>query len=66
MHSEETASGLNWLKIDLPDYWNVRDKIVHVLDYLARLDTISCMNHWEKDAAWARLPAGAVHNDPVW
>lgn len=63
--SEQTTDGLNWLKTELPDYWSVRDKIIHVLDYLARLSRVSGMDHWAKDSESARLLAGAVRNDHV-
>ena len=26
---EQTQDGLNWLKTELPDYWQVREKIIH-------------------------------------
>ena len=63
--SDETASGLNWLKTELPDYWNVRDKILHILDFLAKLDKVAGMEHWNKDSEAARLLYGAVRNDYV-
>ncbi len=63
--SEETASGLNWLKTELADYWNAREKIIHLLDYLARIDRVAGMRHWNKDSEAARLLAGAVRNDHV-
>ncbi len=63
--TDETAAGLNWLKTELSDYWNHRDKIVNILDFLARLDRVSGMAHWDKDSGAARLLAGAVRNDHV-
>jgi hypothetical protein len=35
---------------ELPDYWNVREKIVHVLDFLAAFDQMAAMKHWRQDA----------------
>jgi adenine-specific DNA methylase len=61
----QTRDGLNWLKTELPDYWQVREKIIHVLDFLAALRRVSGMTHWQKDAEAARLLAGAVRNDHI-
>lgn len=55
----------NWLKTELPDYWQVREKIIHVLDFLAALRRVSGMTYWEKDAEAARLLAGAIRNDHI-
>ena len=64
--NEQTRDGLNWLRTELPhDYWPSREKIIHILDYLAALGRVSGMTHWEKDAEAARLLAGAVRNDHV-
>jgi putative DNA methylase len=63
--NEQTRDGLNWLKTELPDYWRVREKIIHILDFLAALRRVSGMTHWEKDAEAARLLAGAVRNDHI-
>jgi adenine-specific DNA methylase len=65
VRSEQTRDGLNWLKTELPDYWNQREKIIHLLDYLAALRGVSDLNHWQKDAEAANLLAGAVRNDHV-
>ena len=59
--SEETREGMTWLKTELPDYWAQRENIVTLARYLGNLP----MEHWEKDAAAARLLAGAVENDHV-
>jgi adenine-specific DNA methylase len=63
--NEQTLDGLNWLRTELPDYWPSREKIIHILDYLAALGKVSGMTHWEKDAEAARLLSGAVRNDHV-
>jgi adenine-specific DNA methylase len=63
--ADEVAPGLNWLRTELPDYWNLREKIVHVLDFLAAFDQMAAMRHWRQDAQSARLLAGAVRNDHV-
>jgi hypothetical protein len=63
--TEQTRNGLNWLKTELPDYWQLREKAIHLLDFLASLNSISGMKHWKKDAEAAALIAGAVRNDHV-
>ncbi len=63
--SEETATGLNWLKTEWPDYWNFRERILHILDFLGKLDRVAGMTHWDRDAEAARLLSGAVRNDYV-
>ena len=63
--NEQTRDGLNWLKTELPDYWQVREKIIHILDFLAALRQVSDMTPWQKDAEAARLLAGAIRNDHI-
>ena len=63
--TEQTINGLNWLKTELPDYWQVREKATHLLDFIASLGRISGMKHWQKDAEAAVLVGGAVRNDHV-
>jgi putative DNA methylase len=57
--------GLNWLKSEIQDYWAGREKIIHILDYLAALGRISGLDHWQRDVEAAGLLAGAVRNDHV-
>ncbi|MBW1959828.1 MAG: hypothetical protein JRJ04_00070 [Deltaproteobacteria bacterium] len=63
--SEQTRDGLNWLRTEVTDYWAAREKIINVLDFLAALDRVSGMAHWQKDAHAAGILAGAVRNDHV-
>ncbi|MFQ5614396.1 MAG: hypothetical protein ACE5H9_19920 [Anaerolineae bacterium] len=63
--SEQTQTDLNWLKTELPDYWNQRERIIHILDYLASQARVSSMAHWRKDSQAAELLAGTVRNDHV-
>lgn len=61
---DETQAGLDWLHTELThSYWPQRQKIIHLLDYLARLRYHRDMPHWEKDTQAAHLLAGAVRND---
>lgn len=61
--TEEVNSGLNWLKTELPNYWDVRTKAIHLLNFFGRLDKVTEMAHWKQDSESARLLAGALHND---
>lgn len=65
VRSDEIRSGLVYLKTELPDYWNQRTRIVHILEYLAQLGRVTGMAHWHKDAEAATLLAGAVRSDHV-
>jgi adenine-specific DNA methylase len=63
--SEETRDGLNWLKTELPDYWQLKEKIINLLEFIASLGRVSTMPQWKKDAEAASLLCGAVRNDHV-
>lgn len=59
--SEETREGITWLKTEISDYWAQRETLAVLLRYLGN----TLIPHWERDAAAARLLAGAVDNDHV-
>jgi putative DNA methylase len=62
--SKETVQeGLNYLKVEVPDYWTIRKRALEILRYLSRLEHIPHLPHWRKDAEAARILAGAVEND---
>jgi adenine-specific DNA methylase len=61
----EPRSGLNYLKTELPDYWGSRDKIIHLLDYMAVLRRVSGMEHWHAPADSAGMLAALVRNDSI-
>lgn len=61
---DNTQAGLNWFHTELGHgYWAQRQKIIHLLDYFARLRYNHDLPHWTKDAHAAHLLAGAVRND---
>ncbi len=62
---EDARDGLSWLKTEVPDYWANREKLVHILEYLAVLGNVSTMPHWRADGAAAGVLAGAVRNDHI-
>jgi hypothetical protein len=59
----DARQGLNWLREEVPTYWEQRRQIVAILNYLAALANIGHMTHWAKDADAAQRLAGAVEND---
>ncbi len=63
VRKETVQEGLNYLKVEVPDYWNVRKRALEILRYLSRLEHIPHLLHWKKDAEAARVLAGAVEND---
>jgi hypothetical protein len=65
VRSGETAPGLNWLKTEVADYWSHREKILHIADFLSKLDSVAGIERWRSDCEAARLLAGAVRNDHV-
>jgi len=63
VRTDDARLGLNWLRQEVPTYWEQRKQIVAMLSYLAALAHISHMTHWQKDADAAGRLAGAVEND---
>ncbi len=61
--TEEVSQGLNWLKTELPNYWQQRRNLLEVLRYLATME--HKLQHWKLESAAARLLTGAVENDSV-
>jgi putative DNA methylase len=57
---ENVVAGVNWLRTELPDFWNLRARLIELLDYLARLSIDRPMAHWKNDSHAAELLAGAL------
>ena len=51
--------GLDYLKQELPNYWDRRQTIIALLDYLSQKPS-TAMEHWRKDVDAAHLLLGAV------
>lgn len=62
---EEATKGKAWLRNEVDDYWNERSKIIEILDYIATLEHIENMKHWEKDAKSAKILVELIRNDGV-
>lgn len=64
--NEDIREGMDYLHTELRDaYWSSREKIIHVLEYLAALSHSAGMEHWQKDSSAAALLAGAARNDHI-
>jgi putative DNA methylase len=60
---DSVREGLNYLKVEVTDYWSVRKRALEILRYLSKLEHLPDLAHWKKDAEAARVLAGAVEND---
>ena len=60
---EDVREGLNYLKVEVANYWSDRKRALEVLRHISRLEHIPHLSHWKKDAEAARVLAGAVEND---
>ncbi|MBU0700186.1 hypothetical protein KKE26_02655 [bacterium] len=58
-------AGKNWLKNEVLDYWNKRELICELLEYIATLEHISNMSHWGKEASVSLILRELVSNDGV-
>lgn len=63
---ENPARALDYIKSELPDYWDKREMIKQLLDFLKDVKDIDNMKpHWEQSAAMADLLYSLVINDSV-
>jgi len=68
VQAESTIEGKNYLKSKYDqnnEYWDKRSAIIVILEFLSRFENISHMQHWHKDAYYARLLKEAVRNDGI-
>lgn len=63
VEEENPKPGLTYLKQELSNYWDRRQTILALLDYLSKKP--STMEHWRKDADAAHLLCGAISEDGV-
>lgn len=63
--AEETNSGKNWLKNEVPNYWGQRTAIIEILAFLSTLEHIENMAHWREEAGYARLLGELLKQDGV-
>lgn len=63
LRQNEAQVGRNWLKTELPNYWNQRKALIIILRYLASMEMK--IQTWRDDGHAAGLVAGALENDSV-
>lgn len=59
---EDPRPGLDYLKQEIPHYWDRRQTIIALLNYLSQKPSVA-MVHWQKDTEAAYLLLGAVSGD---
>ena len=61
---DDPRPGLDYLKQEIPGYWDRRQTIIALLNYLSHKPS-TAMTHWKKDVEAAHLLLGAVEGDGV-
>ncbi len=59
---DDAARGLLWISTEVPNYWDMRDRIIVLLDYMQALVYQDQMPHWQRDGQGAAILLGAVRN----
>lgn len=65
LKEEDINKGLNWLKTEVNDYWNNRNMLVEILNYLSKVEVIDSMEHWKECAHEAFILKNLVENDSI-
>lgn len=63
--NEDSNAGRNWLKNELPNYWQVRDKIGELLGFIMSLSSVADTDHWQESVQYAGYVKSLVENDGV-
>ncbi len=58
-------AGKNWLRNEVEDYWNKRERICEFLKYIASFASIENMDHWQEEAVVANVLKELVANDGI-
>jgi len=61
---DDPRPGLDYLKQEISNYWDRRQTIIALLNYLSQKPS-PAMTHWKKDVEAAHLLLGAVEGDGV-
>ena len=61
--TESVKEGINYLRVEISDYWNKRKLLMALLKYFIRFDQIEHMSHWQIDVNSSKLLSGAIDND---
>lgn len=68
VNSETTTEGRKYLRTTYDqngEYWNRRNEMINILEFLARFETIGHMEHWHIDAYYGKLLKEAIKNDGI-
>ena len=65
LKEEDANKGLNWLKTEVNDYWNNRNMLVEILNYLSKVEVIDSMEHWKECAHEAFILKNLLENDSI-
>lgn len=62
---DNVQAGKNWLKNEVNEYWNKRERICEFLNYISTFEPIYNMKHWHSAAKVAGILKELVKNDGV-
>jgi hypothetical protein len=62
---QDVSAGKSWLRSELDNYWNERQKIIELLKQFSSLESFSNLSHWHKASAYAKLLQQLVIQDGV-
>ena len=57
--------GKNWLRNEVEDYWNKRDRICEMIKYISTFEHIANMAHWHNQTTIANILKELVANDGI-
>lgn len=64
VEDNDPRPGLDYLKQEIQNYWDRRQTVIALLNYLSHKPSVA-MTHWKKDVAAAHLLLGAVEGNGV-
>ena len=62
---DNVQAGRNWLKNELDEYWNKRERICEFLNYISTFEPIYNMEHWMSASKAATILKELVSNDMI-
>lgn len=65
LKEDNSSKGLNWLRAEVTDYWNNRNILVEILNYLSKVEVIDSMEQWKECAHEAFILKNLVENDSI-
>lgn len=62
---DDASRGVAWLSTEVANYWDVRTRIIVLIEYMHTLVFQDQMPHWQRDSQSAAVLAGAVRNHHI-